>query len=68
MDIEGQLMRGLFRHERLKPAILHMDKGNVRILLELKKVRTNNLKWPIVVIESSPLTLQESFIGRTKAK
>ena len=38
MTIEGQLMRGLFEHERLKPAILHMDKGNVRTLLELKKV------------------------------
>ena len=38
MTIEGQLMRGLFKHERLKPAILHTDKGNVRTLLELKKV------------------------------
>ena len=35
--IEGQLMRGLFEHERLKPVILHMDKGNVRTLAELKK-------------------------------
>ena len=38
MTIEGQLMRGLFEHERLKPAILHTDKGNVRTILELKKV------------------------------
>ena len=38
LTIEGQLMRGLFEHERLKPAILHMDKGNVRTLSELKKV------------------------------
>ena len=38
MTIEGQLMRGLFEHERLKPAILHMDKENVRTLSELKKV------------------------------
>ena len=38
MDIEGQLMRGLFQHERLKPAILLMDNSNVRTLLELKKV------------------------------
>ena len=38
MDIEGQLMRGLFKHERLKPAIIHMDNGNVRTLSELKKV------------------------------
>ena len=38
MDIEGQLMKGLFENERLKPAILHMDRGNVRTLLKLKKV------------------------------
>ena len=38
MTIEGQLMRGLFEHERLKPAILHTDKGNVRTLSDLKKV------------------------------
>ena len=38
MTVEGQLMRGLFEHERLKPAILHTDKGNFRTLLELKKV------------------------------
>ena len=38
MTIEGELMRGLFEHERLKPAILKMDKGNVSILLALKRV------------------------------
>ena len=38
MGIEGQLMRGLFEHERLKPAILHTDNGNVRTLLKLKEV------------------------------
>ena len=38
MTIEGQLMRGLFEHKRLKPALLHMEKGNVRTLSELKKV------------------------------
>ena len=37
MDIGGQLMRGLFEHESLKSAILHMDNSNVRILSELKK-------------------------------
>ena len=29
MTIDGQLMRGLFEHERLKPATLKTDKGNV---------------------------------------
>ena len=38
MTIEGQLMRGLFEHERLKPAMLKTDKGNVNTLLALKKV------------------------------
>ena len=38
MTIEGQLMRGLFECKRQKPAMLHMDKGNVRTLSELKKV------------------------------
>ena len=38
MTIEGQLMRGLFERERLKPAILKMDKGNVSTLSALKRV------------------------------
>ena len=38
MTIDGQLMRGLFEHERLKPAILKMDKGNVNTLMALKRV------------------------------
>ena len=38
MTIDGQLMRGLFEHERLKPALLPTDKGNVSTLLALKRV------------------------------
>ena len=38
MTIEGQLMRGLFEHERFKQAIIPMDRGNVRTLSELKRV------------------------------
>ena len=38
MTVEGQLVRGLFEHKRLKPATLHMDKDNVRTLAELKKI------------------------------
>ena len=38
MTIEGQLMIGLFEHERLKPATITMDRGNVTTLLELKRV------------------------------
>ena len=38
MTIEGELMRGVFEHKRLKPAILKTDKGNVSTLSALKKV------------------------------
>ena len=38
MTIEGHPMRGLFEHKRLKPATIPMDRGNVRTLLELKRV------------------------------
>ena len=38
MTIEGQMMRGVFEHERLKPTTIPMDKGNIRTLLELKRV------------------------------
>ena len=37
MTIDGQLMRGLFEHERLKPAMLKTDKGNVNTLSALKR-------------------------------
>ena len=38
VTIDGQLMRGLFEHERLKPAMIRTDKGNVNTLSTLKKV------------------------------
>ena len=38
MTIDGKLLRGLFEHERLKPAMIRMDKGNVNTLSALKRV------------------------------
>ena len=37
MTIYGQLMRGLFEHERLKPAMIRTNQGNVKTLSTLKK-------------------------------
>ena len=37
MTIDGKLMRGLFEHERLKPAVLKTEKGNVSTLSALKR-------------------------------
>ena len=41
ITIDGQLMRGLFDHERLKPAMIRTDKGNVKTLSALKKLILN---------------------------
>ena len=38
MTIDGWLMTGLFEHERLKPAMIRTDKGNVNTLYALKIV------------------------------
>ena len=38
MTIDGILFRGLFEHERLKPAVIKTDKGNVTTLPALKRV------------------------------
>ena len=38
MTLDGNLLQGLFEHERLKPAIIKTDKGNVTNLVALKRV------------------------------
>ena len=37
MTIDGQVMRGLSEHERLKPAVINTNQGNVKTLSVLKK-------------------------------
>ena len=38
MTLDGKIVRGLFEHERLKPAMLRTSKGNVNSLSQLKHV------------------------------
>ena len=38
MTVDGKLLRGLFEHERLKPALIKRDKGNISTLPALKRV------------------------------
>ena len=47
LTIDGQLMRGLFEHERLKPAVIKTDKGNVKTVSALKKAM--NLEIPPII-------------------
>ena len=43
MALDGKLLQVLFEHERLKPAIIKTDKGNVSTLAALKRVMTLGL-------------------------
>ena len=38
MTLDGKLLRGLFEHERMKPAIIRTSEGNVSNLAHLKQV------------------------------
>ena len=38
MPLDGKIWRGLFEHERLKPAMLRTSEGNVSNLSQLKQV------------------------------
>ena len=38
MTLDGQILRGLFEHERSKPAMLRTSEGNISNLSQLKQV------------------------------
>ena len=38
MTLDGKLLRGIFEHERIKPAIIRTSKGNVSNLAHLKQI------------------------------
>ena len=38
MTLDSKILRGLFEHERLKPAMLRTSEGNVSILSQLKQM------------------------------
>ena len=38
MTLDGKILRGLFEHERIKPAILRTSEGNISNLLKLKEI------------------------------
>ena len=40
MMLDGWILRGLFEHERLKPAIIRTSHGNVHNIAQLKQVMT----------------------------
>ena len=40
MSLDGKILKGLFEHERLKPAIIRTSHYNINSLLQLKQVMT----------------------------
>ena len=44
MTLEGVMLRGIFEHERLKPAIVRTNQGNVNNLAKLKQVTNTEIK------------------------
>ena len=44
MTLDGKVLRGLFKHERLKLAIIRKSQGNVQTLAELRQIVNTKLK------------------------
>ena len=38
MTLDGKLLKGLFEHKRIKPAVIRTSKGNIANLAHLKQV------------------------------
>ena len=45
MTLDGIMLKGIFEHERLKPAIIRTNHGNVKNLAELRQVMNTILKF-----------------------
>ena len=43
ITLDGKLLRGLIKHERLKPAVIRTNQGNVANLSKLKQVMSSRL-------------------------
>ena len=44
MTLDGIILKGTFKHERLKPAIIRTSHGNVQNLAELRQIMNTELK------------------------
>ena len=44
MTLDGRILRGLFEHERLKPANIRMSQGKVQNLAQMKQIMNVDFK------------------------
>ena len=45
MTLDGKILRGLFKHKRLKPAIIRTSQGNIQNLAELRQIMNANMRF-----------------------
>ena len=45
MILDGKILKGIFEHKRLKPAVIRTNQGNVQHLADLRQVMNTNLKF-----------------------
>ena len=45
MTLDGRILRGLFEHQRLKPANIRLSQGNVQNLAQLNQNMNAGLKF-----------------------
>ena len=45
MTLDGKILRGIFEHERLKPAIFRTNQGNVQNLADHRQIMNTDLKF-----------------------
>ena len=46
MTLDGKILRGLFEHERLKPANIRTSQGNIQNSAQLKQIMNAGFKNP----------------------
>ena len=44
MTLDGKILRGLFEHERLKPANIRRSRGNIQNLAQLRQIMNTGLR------------------------
>ena len=44
MTLDGVMLKGIFEHERLKPAVIRTNRGNIQKLADLKQIINTDMK------------------------
>ena len=56
MTLDEVMLRQIFKHERLKPAVIRTNRGNVQKLAELKQILNTDMKLNLFQLRSRKLS------------